>query len=152
GLGSLTVAGGPVDFSPAGGPVTLAVPSLTLISGTLTGTDSFTVAGDFLWGNGALKGTGTVTANGLTTPDNATLENGRFVNNGNVVWTTSWIYVTNAAIDNFGTFEARFDTTNGAGLRGFGSATFRNSNGATLLKTGDGGTFIGMPFTNGGTV
>jgi hypothetical protein len=59
-LGALTIRGGSLDLSPTTGVV--AVPSLALSGGALTGSGQLSISGLFTWSGGTMSGTGTTRA------------------------------------------------------------------------------------------
>lgn len=61
--GPLTISGGTADFTNIGGS-TATASTITLSSGTLTGTDTVTVAGLLNWTGGTMGGAGITNANG----------------------------------------------------------------------------------------
>jgi hypothetical protein len=156
-VGPLNITGGTVNFS-SGDPIT--VPSLTLSTGTLTGSDAVTSQGLATWSSGTMSGTGSTVISGGLNITGSTVLSGRTLNvsGGTAALSggTSRVTLSNgAAITNAATLEVLNDqgsTSTQGFFFGFpGGGTLSNT--GTLRKaTGNSGTtLVEVPFANGGT-
>jgi hypothetical protein len=173
GIGSLTLTnssgdptngpGGSANFSPAGGPVTLAFNNLFL-AGTLSGVDSFTVNGFFTWTDGTLEGPpgSTLTAlGGMTLGQQQVITHPLFLdgrtlaNAGTAAWnSTGGVSLTHQAVFNnlAGATILDLNTRSGDGFADAdGSGAAFNNLGA-YVKSGTALSSMTLAFTNSGTV
>jgi hypothetical protein len=169
-IGNLTVNSvnfgssyGTVNFSPAGGPATLTLGSLTVSGGVLTGTDSFLVSGQFTWAGGTLQGPqgSSLTAQGSLTMDEPASDSlsmvldGRTLNNaGTAYWLEGNIGFKNGSVFNNQAGATFNDVWQGGG-RSFTpldatATTFNNA--GTFIKSDSNAEIMNVPFTNTGTV
>src|SRR5262249_21913023 len=137
GVGPLNISGGTVNFS-TGATVTL--PSLTLSSGTLTGSDTVAVSGQTQWSGGTMSGGGTINAQGglqLGVNDGSshdeTLDGRTFNNSGNATWVGTGSFNQQHA-SHFNHLSGTFDIQNDIS---WGSSTNDGmfSNSATVQKS-----------------
>jgi hypothetical protein len=149
GIADLSINGGSVDFSPAvGGPVTLTFNSLTLDSGTLTGTDEHFVTGHFSWNNATLAsadGAGTLSATaGMDLTGNLTLSGYTLTNAAGQTANLAYVlYLASGAVfDNEGTLALG---STGFLRRTIGDTSalqFLNRGGVTKTGVGEGGLML----------
>ncbi len=149
-LGPLTILSGTLNLG-SGEPI--SVPSLTLSSGTLGGSDLFTVTGNAGWSGGTLSGSGGLMVNGTLTISGTTIKtlNQRTLTVGDTIWTTMTTVTMGigAVIQSNGTWDFRTDLGLSDGVAP--APSFINA--GTLKKSaGSGTTPVGVPCTGTGAV
>src|SRR6185295_712725 len=133
GTGTTTINGGTASFNTAGPTVSFAN-TLTLSSGTLTGTGNVTVNGPFSWSGGTVSGgPGLFTTNGTTSVSGFATLDGRTWNNAGTVNQSGASRVTlgsSAVVNNQGLWNLASSDANPLNNTG----TFNNA--GTLTKSG----------------
>jgi RHS repeat-associated protein/uncharacterized repeat protein (TIGR01451 family) len=134
--------------------------NLAMDAGTLSVAGTFTIPGSFAWNGGVITGSGvTQIAQGATVTmagnANKVLESHTIRNAGNVVLGSGVFgFESTGSFDNLSgaTFDIQVDTTIAQSTSSGGM--FTNESGATLKKSSGTGaaTFLGLWFTNSGTV
>jgi hypothetical protein len=156
-VGSITVANnGTVDFSPAAGPTTLTLASLTLNHGNLTGANDIVVSGAFTWSGGTLSGPAgsSLTSKGSMTFNGGTLDTRSLVNDGSAVLTDSLALAGGASIDNLAGATFDLQSTNAVLNVGQGLAPHASTFDNAGLLTSEAGIYnaLYMTLNNSGTV
>jgi len=155
-LGALSIGGGTANFV-TGSPVT--VPSFNHTGGTLTGTDTVNIGGQYAWSGGTQAGAGITNANGgVQISGGGHYLDTRTLNNASpatATWTAGWIYLYNGAtINNPSGATFAIQTTGDHGFSPQGGAQPRFNNGGALTKTITSSTtdFNSTLFNNTGSV
>ena len=148
GAGPLAVAAGSVTFNTDGPPI--AVTTLDLSGGTITGTDDITASGLLTWtGSSTMSGTGATTANaGMSLNSTTTMSLGRALTNPGgqtATWLDGDIQIDSGGqFDNLGIFSA--DHPDDQCICGGNTVTFNNV--GTFNNIGIGITTIDVNFIN----
>ena len=148
GAGPLAVAAGSVTFNTDGPPI--AVTTLDLSGGTITGTDDITASGLLTWtGSSTMSGTGATTANaGMSLNSTTTMSLGRTLTNPGgqtATWLDGDIQIDSGGqFDNLGIFSA--DHPDDQCICGGNTVTFNNV--GTFNNIGIGITTIDVNFIN----
>ncbi len=150
-VGTLSLSAGTADFS--SGETVTPVGTVTHVGGTLTGSDTLTIAGLYDWSGGTHSGGGTTNANGgMTLAGNGfkTLLGRTLNNNGAAVFTgTGSLLLGNGAVfNNNSTFDLQTDANVTATLSL--PRTFNNV--GTFTKSAGAQSDVNIEFNNSGTV
>jgi len=155
-LGPLSISGGTANFV-TGSPLT--VPSFNHTGGTLTGTDTLNISGQYAWSGGTQAGSGITNAGGgMQISGSAHYLDTRTLNNagsGTATWTAGWIYLYNGAtINNPSGATFAIQTSGDYGFSPQSGAQPKFNNAGTLTKTITSSTtdFNSALFNNTGSV
>jgi len=148
--GITEVTGGTANFA-----VDAGTGALNLSGGTLTGNGTLTATGLITWTGSTMSGSGRTVANGGLTISGGGIKflAGRALDNaGTATWTTGAgsLSLSGGAVFN-NLLGATFDVQNDTSLFGGTFGMFNNA-GAFIKSAGAGTNFVGVPFTNTGTV
>jgi uncharacterized repeat protein (TIGR01451 family) len=154
--GPLTIAGGTANFSVPG---TITTPTLTMSSGTLTGSSPLTVTGLITWTAGTISGASTLAANGgLNLPSGSAVLDTRTINvtgattQGGAATSSSLVLQNSAIVNNSAGSTWSIVNGNGSGIINNGGTSNTFNNAGTFQMTGGTSNSISVAFNNTGSV